>query len=582
MKKLQTEQQKDPKNPLSQAFRLFDTGNLAATENALRTIQKQFPITSGAKHLEAKILQAHGKLSEATQTYEAACNMEDATPPCFVDFADVMQRMGNKQQARNILNLGFRRFPQAPFMAAKLGLALFEEGHVAQSRKLMEYALKVDKNDIEILQAAGAFYRATGTPDVALRHFQCALDLAGKITGPRGREKREELSLLLAEAAKDNGDMKAAEKILRQLLRANPTNSRAWLILSDLVRFTPTSPEIQQLKRLLADRKGALSISNKIDLGFALGKAWIDAGDPKQAMEQLTTANRLRRGSLPYDGQSVRQRLKNYGKCFKSQIIRNDKPRLFDNIETEPNPLFIVGMPRSGTTLVEQVLASHRQVFGADELTTLPRLKNAIFGNDFPDAADSIERATSLEKLSLLAKSYLAESRQYIDPSPKGYRYLIDKMPGNFMFSGLIAMALPNAKIIHCRRNPIDTCLSCFSKYFVSGQRFSYDLTELGQYYRAYEELMTHWRQTLPPERFIEVGYENVVADIKAAAHRLTDFLGIDWDPALLTFHDNSRSVRTASANQVRQPIYRSSVERWRPYKKELTPLFEALDINPD
>ena len=150
------------------------------------------------------------------------------------------------------------------------------------------------------------------------------------------------------------------------------------------------------------------------------------------------------------------------------------------------------------------------------------------------------------------------------------------------MFSGLIAMAFSNAKIIHCRRNPIDTCLSCFSKYFVSGQRFSYDLFELGQYYRAYERLMMHWHDILPPDRFIEVHYEDVVADIGAETRRLIDFLDINWDPALLSFHDNRRSVRTASANQVRQPIYSSSVERWRPYEKELAPLFNALGIKPD
>ena len=566
------------KNLLAKAFRQFNSGNLAAAKNALFELQAYSVLTSGVKHLEAKILQVNGKLAEAAKAYEAACNMADTHPNCFLDLADIMRRTGNKKQEREILIVAFRRFPQDARIAAKLGLAMFDEGHVNQVRKLLEYALNTDGNNIDVRQAAGTFYRAIGQPDLATTHFKQALKVTGKTTGTKNTPRREELSLLVAEAARDNGDILTAENTLRRVIRLNPKNTRAWLILSDVIRFTPNAPEITKMSSLLVDRKSILSAPDRIDLGFALGKAFIDSGQPKQAMEHLTPANRLRRDQLSYDIDAICRRLENYRTCFSPKIVQQRRASLLDQNGSGSAPVFIVGMPRSGTTLIEQILATHEQVFGADELTTLPRLKRKIFGPDFPDVAGSIDWAMSKERLSLLAASYINESRQYIDKPTNHYRYLIDKLPGNFVFSGLITMAMPNARIIHCRRNPIDTCLSCFSKYFVSGQSFSYDLSELGRYYRAYEQLMAHWHNVLPASNFIEIRYEDMIADTETEVRRLTNFLDLDWDPALLTFHKNRRSVRTASANQVRKPIYSSSVERWKPYAPYIQPLLSALN----
>ncbi|WP_102782608.1 sulfotransferase [Thalassospira sp. GB04J01] len=566
------------KNLLAKAFRQFNSGNLAAAKNALFELQTYSVLTSGVKHLEAKILQVNGKLSEAAKAYEAACNMADTHPNCFLDLADIMRRTGNKKQEREILIVAFRRFPQDAHIAAKLGLAMFDEGHVNQVRKLLEYALNTDGNNIDVRQAAGTFYRAIGQPDLAATHFKQALKVTGKTTGTKNTPRREKLSLLVAEAARDNRDILTAENTLRRVIRLNPKNTRAWLILSDIIRFTPNAPEITKMSSLLVDRKSILSAPDRIDLNFALGKAFIDSGQPKQAMEHLIPANRLRRDQLSYDIDAICRRLENYRTCFSPKIVQQRRASLQDQNESGPSPVFIVGMPRSGTTLIEQILATHEQVFGADELTTLPRLKRTIFGPDFPDVAGSIDWAMSKERLSLLAASYTNESRQYIDKPTNHYRYLIDKLPGNFVFSGLITMAMPNARIIHCRRNPIDTCLSCFSKYFVSGQSFSYDLSELGRYYRAYEQLMAHWHNVLPASNFIEIRYEDMIADTETEVRRLTNFLDLDWDPALLTFHENRRSVRTASANQVRKPIYSSSVERWKPYAPYIQPLLSALN----
>jgi hypothetical protein len=231
-------------------------------------------------------------------------------------------------------------------------------------------------------------------------------------------------------------------------------------------------------------------------------------------------------------------------------------------------------MPRSGTTLVEQILASHPQVHGAGELTAL----ETILIDQLGARLSPIDRARRLADLSAgdlaaMGGAYISRIRAL---APGALR-VTDKMPANFRFAGLIRLMLPNARIIHCRRDPVDTCLSCYARKFSRGQPYAYDLRELGLYYRAYDALMAHWRRLLPMDRLIEVRYEQVVGDLEGEARRMIAFLDLAWDDACLTFHRTRRPVRTASVNQVRQPLYRTSVARWRPYEKHLGPLLDAL-----
>jgi Sulfotransferase family len=219
-------------------------------------------------------------------------------------------------------------------------------------------------------------------------------------------------------------------------------------------------------------------------------------------------------------------------------------------------PIFIIGMPRSGTTLIEQILASHPAVFGAGELETFSQMANATFE---PEP-------------SVLGSRYVAELREH---APHASR-IVDKMPTNFMLAGLIHLALPNATIIHAVRNPIDTCVSCFTTHFIE-QPFTCDLAELGRYYRGYHTLMAHWRAVLPPQRFLEVRYEELIDDLETSARRMVTHCGLPWDMRCLDFHRTSRVIRTASASQVRKPIYRSSVGRWRQYEAHLGPLLAEL-----
>ena len=243
--------------------------------------------------------------------------------------------------------------------------------------------------------------------------------------------------------------------------------------------------------------------------------------------------------------------------------------------DTSAAPIFIVGMPRSGSTLLEQVLSSHPGVFGAGEIATFIAVASKLKGLDarllehFRAAMDSLTG----DHLRSVGAEYVRQLRAL---APEAER-VINKTLGNFFVVGLIHLALPNARILHMRRDPIDTCLSCFSKWFASEQQHTFDLAELGRYYREYEDLMDHWRRVLPPGVMLDVRYEDLVDDLEPQARRIIAHCGLDWDPRCLDFHRSERPVSTASAAQVRQPIYRSSVGRGRAWKDYLQPLLEAL-----
>ena len=234
------------------------------------------------------------------------------------------------------------------------------------------------------------------------------------------------------------------------------------------------------------------------------------------------------------------------------------------------SPIFIVGMPRSGTTLMEQILASHPAIHGADELPYMPQLVG-----EFGGAAEAAGKLMALD-LARLGEAYLAR----VGPLPEGKTRFVDKLPHNFLNVGLIRLILPEARIIHARRDPVDTCLSCYSKNFSgSALPFTYDLAELGLYYRDYETLMAHWRSVLPPTIFSKSTTRRWSTILRGRRDGLIAFLGLPWDPACLEFHRTRRPVRTASLNQVRQPIYRGSVGRSRRHAARLGPLLDGLGV---
>jgi hypothetical protein len=305
-----------------------------------------------------------------------------------------------------------------------------------------------------------------------------------------------------------------------------------------------------------------------MDLHFALGKAHADIGRHDSAFRHLEAANMIKRGQTGYDEAATLGQFERIAEAFTPEVMR----RLAGCGDPSSLPVFIVGMPRSGTTLVEQVLASHPEVFGAGEIGDL---EAAVGGSG--GVSRLPERIASMtgEQLRRIGTNHCERVAAL---APTAQR-ITDKMLTNFRFIGLIHLVLPNARIIHVRRNPIDTCLSCFFRLFSGGLPFTYDLAELGRYYRAYARLMAHWRSALPEGAMLEVQYEDLVTDFAAQARRLVAHCDLEWDARCSAFHETRRPVMTSSAAQVRQPIYRSSIDGWQPYRHRLGPLLDALAI---
>jgi hypothetical protein len=310
------------------------------------------------------------------------------------------------------------------------------------------------------------------------------------------------------------------------------------------------------------------SDEQKMHLAFGLGKAYEDLGDHEKSMDFILQATRLKRVSIDYSVSEEVELFSNIKATFSSDFFSARE----GTGNQDHTPIFILGMPRSGTSLVEQILASHPDVFGAGELNDLSVLTQNISSAESPSNFPAGIIDLDSGALDDLGKRYVERIRKHSVTS----KYISDKMPQNFLYIGLIRVILPNAKIINCTRDPMDNCLSLFKNYFNTAQYYSYDLTELGQYYNLYLNLMQHWRDTLAGFVY-DLSYEQLVTDQENQSRQLLDYCHLPWDDACLDFHKTRRIVKTASNAQVRRPIYKDSVQLWKRYEKQLEPLRVAI-----
>lgn len=375
-----------------------------------------------------------------------------------------------------------------------------------------------------------------------------ALDLNPALTGA---------IVQLAEFEAACGRFAAAEELLRRALAIEPDMPEAW---AGLVRWRKLvdgdSAWLAAATRVLGL---PLAPRREVPLRFAMGKYFDDFGDYERAFQNYRRANELSKaGGPPYDKREVTR-------AIDRLIALQDGSWLERNriaAKGSERAVFVVGMPRSGTTLAEQMLGSHGSVFGAGEL---PFWARAAARYSHSPTAGGSERAV----LERIAEDYLTELRRV---SVDALR-VVDKMPGNFMYLGLIHAALPNARIIHLRRNPLDTCLSIYFQQFGAGHAYANDLDDVAHHYAGYVRVMDHWRSALPPAVMLDMAYEDLVADPQASVRRMLEFIGLPWDPACLEFHRNTRTVSTLSKWQARQPISNASVGRWRHYERFVGPL---------
>ena len=442
---------------------------------------------------------------------------------------------------------------------------MHEAGRLAEAEIFYRQALAVQPNNADALNLLGiiAHQMASeerGKLDEAIALYRRAIRIK-----PTYGEAHANLGVALQQ----QGKLEDAREAFEKAIEVAPTRAATYRFLSSVKQFSATDPHIASMESMM---RGITSLSpdDEIDLHFALGKAYGDLGNYTKSFYHLLEGNALKRRRIVYDEQTMLAMFDRIRAVFTPQQMRDKEGCGY----ASSVPVFIVGMPRSGTTLVEQILASHPKVFGAGELNEFGKAVDRLSGTNaarsyFPELISSIPN----EQLGGIGASYI-NAITAIAPAAER---IVDKLPMNFLFTGLIYLALPNARIIHMRRSSVDTCLSCFGRLFTDRHLYSYDLGELGRYYRAYEMLMEHWRRILPPGFMLEVRYEDVVSNLEGEARRIVDHCGLEWDTNCLSFYNSERPVRTASAAQVRRPIYRSSVGRWRAYEHLLGPLIEAL-----
>jgi len=369
-------------------------------------------------------------------------------------------------------------------------------------------------------------------------------------------------------ALKTAGQAPEGIRAYRRTIELDPGLGEAWWSLANLktLRFTPD--DVAKMRAQLT--RPDLKSEDRYHLHFALGKALEDEGDFGVSFEHYRQANALRRAEIHYDPQQTRAHVARARALFTREFFAARA----GCGAAAPDPIFIVGLPRAGSTLLEQILASHSQVEGTMELPDVPAIAQTLG----PSSSDARRYPESLERLEpaeirALGELYLARTRVQ---RKTGARFFIDKLPNNFLHVGLIHLMLPNAKIIDARRHPLGCCFSGFKQHFARGQNFTYDLAELGAYYRDYVELMAHFDEVLPG-RIHRVFYERMVEDTDTEVRRLLDYCGLPFEPACLRFYENERAVRTASSEQVRTPIFRDGMDQWRRYEPWLEPLKAAL-----
>jgi tetratricopeptide (TPR) repeat protein len=509
-----------------QATSLFSDGDLTPAENLIRAFLLQYGNHIEAMRLLARIGMARDVLNDAELLLEAVLTLAPDYRAARHDYA----------------------------------LVLVERHKYQQAREELEKLLRLDPDNRQ--------YRTLyATSCVGLGEHDKAIPLYRELLA--GAPQAADLHLSIAHSLKTLGKREEAIEAYRAAAAVRPSFGDAYWSLANLKTYRFLDDEIARMRE--QEMAPGTSLLDRYHLCFALGKACEDRGEYAESWRYYERGNALKRSESRY----------------RPEIIENNTRKQIEVCTREffaaragfgapqPDPIFILGLPRSGSTLLEQILASHSQVAGTQELSDIQRMVLEMQGRDpdldnprYPGALVDLKA----EDFRRLGEKYLADTRIYRTARP----YFIDKMPNNFRHIGLIHLILPNARIIDARREPMACCFGNLKQLFANGQEFTYSIEDIARYYRTYLELMRHWDAVLPG-RILRVHHEDVVDDLEGNVRRILDFCGLDFEPACIEFHKTERSVRTASSEQVRQPIFREGLNQWRNYEPWLGPLKDAL-----
>lgn len=571
---------------LNTALESLRRGDLNRADTALKDVLRVAPRQPNALHWSGTIALQRGKPDEAIRLMTAAVTADPGLVPALSDLGYALTEAGRLDEAARHLGRALQLKPDFPQAALNLGNVERARLDWVAAEALYRRAVDLAPGFVEAHASLAAALLALGRPREAEAAARQAIALR-----PQFAVAHQTLAMVLDAL----GQLEAALAAHREAVRLAPGSAQVHQDMGNTLmafgkreeavaayrRALVIDPRRAELHRMLGkldaeDRSIAeteaqynrpgLPAEERMHLGFRLGKSWEEAGDFDRAFHYLGEANRLRRAGISYD--------------------RAETDRLFDDIEAsfdaglfaahagagDPNPvpIFVLGMPRSGTTLVEQIIASHPEVFGAGELVLLREVVSGAGGGPQP-FAQLLPRLADAD-FAALGRRYVEGLRGYSDA-----RFVTDKMPGNFLLIGMIRLLLPTAKVIHCVRDAADTAISIYKNYFSTRLDYAYDLAEIGHYHRRYQRLMRHWHAVLPG--FVhDVRYEDLIADQEGETRRLLAACGLDFRPECLEFFKTERPVHTASLTQVRSPIFAGSVGIARRYGAALDPLYEALE----
>jgi len=535
----------------------------AEAEHAYGRAIKLQPAFADAWNNLGTCLRELKRPDEAEAAYRKALELNPNNPETLDNLALAVKDLDRLDEAADLMRRALAVEQRSDKLYAHYGLILLDQNKHEDAAAATERALALNPDNHDAVNQMGRIAFERGNANAALGYYRRALALMPDMADAFNN---------IGNALKELGRLDDAQQAYLESIRLDPTVTAAYVNFADTLTFTPGNTHLATMEALAA-QPHEMSKRDRIQLDFALGKAYADLKDYSRSFQHLIAGNTAKRATIAYDENATFDLFDRIEKTFTRDLIE----RKFGGGDPSSVSIFVLGMPRSGTTLIEQIIASHPSAHGAGELRILNDVALSVHGPNstalpYPEFVPLVDAAA----LRQIGARYVSLLRQL---APDDER-VTDKMPSNYYFVGLIHLALPNAKIIHSMRDPVDTCISCFSKLFSAEQNHTYDLGEIGRYYRHYQQLMAHWQNVLPTGRILDVRYEDIVADLEGQARRIIEYCGLPWDESCLAFHKTERPIRTASATQVRRPIYKSAVGRWRAYQDQINPLLEALKLD--
>jgi Flp pilus assembly protein TadD len=608
----QTGQQKEAAKALETAIKL-DPNNAQALNNLgiIRYEQRKYeeavdfyrralavrPAMAEAQNNLGNALRMAGDIDGAMQAYQEALTVRETYPEAYNNLGTLLQQDKRLEEAEHALKKAIAQNPRYVEAHNNLALLYSAQKKEVDALRILGDALKFAPGNSQTLLITGRIQNRRSNYAAAEQASRAvlkadpdnaeALTLLGQVLHETDRydEALEVLKKAVAQkqdnpealnfygvALKSVGRLDEAREYILKSLELNDSMYGAYANLNDLVDFSKDKgEELFDRMDAILEASSNLEAEHLLPLHFAYAKALEDRGEHERALEHYIVGGRMKRAQLDYNEGETFGFFDAIRGAFPKEVFANRKyPGLPDE-----RPVFIIGMPRSGSTLVEQILSSHPDVYGAGEVKYLSRALGQLRDRfpSLPKYPQMMDKMTPAQ-LDIVAKNYLLA----LSTGAGDAKRITDKLLTNYFFVGLIHLLYPKAKFIHTARDPVDTCLSGFTKLFKDDMPHSYDLSELGRYYRKYRELMAHWEKVLPKGTMQTVVYEDVITNTEKEAKALIAFLGLDWNDKCLEFHKSDRPVKTASVAQVRRPIYKTAVKRWKKYGTGLKPLADAIE----